>query len=211
MSCLLAVLCATLWLSTAPPIVVAADTSPAVTDTTGFAHQRPVALQRIVADDVSDTTVRRKAVVISEWYERRLTVHRYGSYAMLPLFLGEFLLGQQILTQKDGIFDGSRREPINASLRNTHRTVAYGLSALFAVNTTTGLWNLWDARHDGSSNARRTLHVLSMLGADAGFAFAGTMAAQRAVNGRPSDARAHRNIALASMGLSTVGVALMWF
>ena len=204
-------LCAALWSSAAPPIGAATDTNPVITDTTGFARQRPVALQRMITEDVSDSIVRRKAVVISAWYERRLTMHRYGSYAMLPLFLGEFLLGQQLLTQKDGLFDGTRREPISASLRNTHRTVAYGLGALFAVNTTTGLWNLWDARKDGSSNARRTLHVLSMLGADAGFAYAGSVAAQRAVNRRPSDARTHRNIALASMGLSTVGVALMWF
>jgi hypothetical protein len=73
-----------------------------------------------------------------------------------------------------------------------------GVGTLFVVNTTTGLWNLWEIRKDGGST-RRTLHVLSMLGADAGFVAVGIMGAN-AVEGNPADARAHRNVALASMG-----------
>jgi hypothetical protein len=213
LSCVLALLYATLWSPT--PTATLSDSTPfavdtLVADTVPFAERRPVALQRLVADGVSDTTGRRKAVDLSEWYERRLTIHRYGSYAMIPLFVGEYVLGQQLLNQKDGLYDGTRRVPIDASLRHNHRVVAFGLAGLFVVNSTTGLWNLWEARDDGSSSVRRTIHVLSMLGADAGFALAGSMA-QRAVDRRPSDARAHRNVALASMGLATAGVALMWF
>lgn len=129
---------------------------------------------------------------------------------MLPLFAGQYVLGQRLLSQKDGVYDGARRVPIDANLRNTHRTVAMGVGAVFLVNTTTGLWNLWDARGDGASSGRRTLHVLSMLTADAGFVTAGLMA-DKAVKRRPSDARAHRNVALASMGVATFGASLMWF
>lgn len=171
---------------------------------------RPVALQAWRAEAIDDTTGRRHAVEISDWYGRRLTVHRYGSYLMLPLFAAEVLLGRELLAQKDAVDDGTRREPVDEGLRNTHRAVAVSLGALFVVNTTTGLWNLWDIRHDGSSSTRRTLHVLSMLAADAGFAVAGSMA-DTAVDGNPTDARAHRNVALASMGLATLGVSLMWF
>ena len=129
---------------------------------------------------------------------------------MLPLFAGQYLLGQRLLSQKDGVFDGTRRVPIDANVRSTHRTVALGVATLFTVNTTTGLWNAWQARNDGSASRRRTLHMLSMLSADAGFVVTGLMAS-RAVERRPSDARAHRNVALASIGLATVGATLMWF
>ena len=171
---------------------------------------RPVALRAVINGEPADSVRRRAAVALSDWYLRRLTVHRYGSYLMLPLFASEYLLGQRLLAQKDGLYDGTRRVPIDKSLRQTHRVVASSVGALFAINSTTGLWNLWDARADGSTSRRRTLHVLSMPAADAGFAATGFMV-NRAVNQRPSDARAHRNVALASMGLATAGVTLMWF
>jgi len=175
---------------------------------------RPVALRPLPPRPVprlaiGDTTKRQKAVVLSEWYGRRLTIHRYGSYVMLPLFVAQYLLGQELLNQKEGVWDGTRREPIDENLRNAHQAVAIGVGALFVVNTTTGLWNLWEIRKDGGST-RRTLHVLSMLGADAGFVAVGIMGSN-AVEGNPADARAHRNVALASMGLATIGVSLMWF
>ena len=176
---------------------------------------RPVALRPMTprtpepTASQQDTTRRRKAVVLSDGYYRRLTIHRYGSYVMLPLFAAQVVLGQKLLTQKEGVWDGTRREPIDADLRSAHRAVAIGVGSLFVVNTTTGLWNLWEVRKDGGST-RRTLHVLSMLGADAGFVAVGIMGAN-AVDGNPDDARAHRNVALASIGLATVGVSLMWF
>ena len=216
LSCTIAMLCATMSWLTALPVRVPVDTVPAapiaeaITGAGGFTDVRPVALQRPSLAVTEDTTPRRRAVMLSDWYGRRLTLHRYGSYAMLPLFAGQYLLGQRLLSQKDGVFDGTRRVPIDANVRSTHRTVALGVATLFTVNTTTGLWNAWQARNDGSASRRRTLHMLSMLSADAGFVVTGLMAS-RAVERRPSDARAHRNVALASMGLATVGATLMWF
>lgn len=157
-----------------------------------------------------DTVPRRRAVLLSEGYFQRLTIHRYGSYVMLPLFATQYILGRKLLAQKDGVYDGTRRVPIDASLRSAHRTAAYGVATLFAVNTTTGLWNLWEARHDDSNSKRRNVHVLSMLGADAGFVATGLLA-RRAVDKRPADARTHRNVAIASVGLATFGATLMWF
>lgn len=212
MRCFLAMLCMATCSSALPAESTHPDTVPFTlrSDSSAVSGSGPFALRRIAPPGVDDTTRRRRAVTLSNWYLRRLTVHRYGSYAMLPLFAGEYLLGKQLLSQKDGVYDGTRRVPIDASLRDTHRIVAIGVGSLFAVNTTTGLWNLWDARHDGSSGGRRTLHVLSMLGADAGFVATGLMG-RNAVKRRPSDARAHRNVALASIGLATIGVTLMWF
>ena len=207
MSCAIALYCATLFWTADP---AALDTIAKQQEPTGrgpaieaVALQRPQLVQ-------PDTGVRRKAVVLSEWYSRRLTLHRYGSYVILPLFAGEYVLGAKLLKQKDGIYDGTRRVPIDAGLRNTHRNVAIGLGAVFAANTVTGLWNLWDARGDGSSSTRRTVHVLSMLAADAGFAAVGALG-KNATQHRPSDARTHRNLAFASMGVAAGSIALMWF
>ena len=227
MSCAIALFCAAVSWSTSLSVRSSVDTVPAsaIPDTGGVVVARPVALQRNMPTRnaltphgplphgplaFDDTTPRRRAIMLSDWYFRRLTLHRYGSYVMLPLFAGQYVLGRRLLSQKDGVYDGTRRVPIDATLRSNHRAVALGVGSLFAVNTTTGLWNLWEARNDGSTSRRRTMHVLSMLGADAGFVATGLMA-DRAVNRRPSDARAHRNVALASIGLATVGVALMWF
>lgn len=205
MFCSLALISSALFAPLEQPAAIVSDSNPIAVGVVS----RPVALTR--RDDTpQDTVRRRKAVVLSDWYARRLRIHRYGSYAMLPLFAGEFILGQKLLSQKDGVYDGTRRVPIDANLRRNHRSVAIGVGGLFALNTTTGLWNLWEARHDGSASKKRTLHVLSMLSADAGFALAGKMGST-AVHKRPSDARAHRNVALASIGLATFGTSLMWF
>lgn len=212
------VVCAlALWcIAAAAPLAATAERGPGtatVADTLTPSAQQvagPVRPTPLVAAPAQDTIRRPRAVVLSDWYGRRLTIHRYGSYVMLPLFATEYILGSRLLSQKEGVYDGTRRVPIDATLRRNHRAVAQGVGALFVVNTTTGLWNLWETRGDGSHSTRRTLHVLSMLGANAGFVVTGLKGA-RAVDRRPSDARAHRNIALASMGLATTGVALMWF
>lgn len=212
MACPLVAWCTTaLWvLSPGVPDVPGTNHDAAGGDTVPVVAAGPVISPAALAPMAVDTIPRRRAVSISDGYARRLTIHRYGSYAMLPLFAGQYVLGRKLLQQKDGVFDGTRRVPIDAGLRRTHRNVGIGVGTLFAVNTTTGLWNLWEARHDGSHSGRRTAHVLAMLGADAGFVVTG-MLASRAVEGRPSDARAHRNVALASMGLATIGATLMWF
>jgi hypothetical protein len=51
-----------------------------------------------VADDTLPRR-RKKAVEYSEWYNRRLTIHRWSSYTMLPLFAGNYVTGQQLLAK----------------------------------------------------------------------------------------------------------------
>jgi len=72
-----------------------ADTSPvAVPDSVAG----PVMESLISGVLAPDDTVRRrrKSVEVSEWYERRLRIHRYGSYAMYPLFALQAVAGNQI-------------------------------------------------------------------------------------------------------------------
>jgi hypothetical protein len=171
---------------------------------------RPHRAAAVVPRDTEPRGVRRpRAVEYSDAYGRRLTIHRWGSYVMLPLFATQYTLGSRLLDQKRDLFDGRRREPVSAGLRRTHAIAAGGVGALFVVNTVTGAWNLIEARRDPTGRGLRTTHALTMLAADAGFVATGLLGS-RATDRAPSDARTHRNTALASMGVATVGAGMMW-
>lgn len=133
----------------------------------------------------------------SDWYAKRLTVHRVASYAMLPLFGVEYALGQKLL-------DNS-----TSGTRNQHSLAAGAVATLFGINTLTGVWNWWDARNDPNGRTRRTVHTILMLAADAGFVATGALA--ESASNSHDKALTHRNVALGSMGIATAGTALMWF
>lgn len=152
----------------------------------------------------SDTLPRRRrAVEYSEWYGRRLTIHRWASYAVIPLFVAQYSLGEKLMEQRKG-----ERADDGGDTRDLHSIAAGGVAGLFGVNTLTGLWNLWDARHDPDGRARRTTHVVTMLAADAGFVATGILAGEAEDGG--GNAQAHKNVAIASMGVATLGTVAMW-
>jgi len=158
-----------------------------------------LAQQVSTASDTPSTRRRVRAIQYSDAYNTRLTIHRLGSYAMLPLFAGEYYLGDRLLngTNPPGW------------VKNTHVGVAGALGVLFTVNTVTGAWNLWDSRQDPAGRTRRYVHAGLMAAADAGFLWAGAIGGDA---GHGTDGgRHHRNVALGSIAVSTVGTALMWF
>lgn len=150
----------------------------------------------------ADTGERRpRAVEYSDAYYTRLTIHRYGSYAMLPLFAVEYALGQRILSgQQTGDF-------ASPGTVDAHRVVAGTIGVLFAVNTVTGVWNLIEARKDPVGRTRRNIHALGMLLADAGFLYTASLAGD-AHEGE--NVTSHRNAAIASIGVATVSGVMMW-
>lgn len=155
-----------------------------------------------------DTVVRKKrprAIEYSDAYYTRLRIHQIASYAELPMMGAEWILGQRLIDQ--------RRTGIESDgLKAAHTTVALGLGALFTINTVTGGWNLWESRHDPNGRTLRIIHSVAMLGADAGFAWAGASAPdddEGQVQGQ-FDASHHRNIAISSIALATAGTVMMW-
>jgi hypothetical protein len=153
----------------------------------------------------SDSIRRRprpRAIEYSDWYGRRLTIHKIGSYVMLPLFGTEYYLGERLIQGK-----------ASGNERSLHAGVASAIGVVFGVNTVTGVWNLWDSRHDPSDRTKRIVHSVLMLGADAGFALAAASAEGEDDGERreSDDNSTHKTIALTSIGISTVGTALMWF
>ena len=157
-----------------------------------------LAVGAIAPDDTVQR--RRKSVEVSEWYERRLRLHRYGSYTIYPLFALQAVAGNQI-------FPDPQNAPTWA--RNSHRSGASALSGVFTLNTVTGLWNLWDSRHDPEGRTRRIIHSALFIVADAGFAYAGSIGREGREDGE--DRSRHRTVALSSMGVSTLGWVIMLF
>ncbi len=145
---------------------------------------------------------RRHAVEVSEGYAIRLKIHQIGAFAELPLFAGEYILGQKLLNDERTIGRPPR------SLRNGHRLVATGLGVLFAVNTVTGVWNLLETRHQPAGRTLRTLHAIGMLVADAGFFYTSSLA--HAARRTDAGAINHRNAAIASISVATASTLMMW-
>ena len=156
-----------------------------------------LAVGAIAPDDTVQR--RRKSVEVSEWYERRLRLHRYGSYTIYPLFALQAVAGNQI-------FPDPQNAP--AWARNSHRSGASALSGVFTLNTVTGLWNLWDSRSVPQGRARRTAHALLMLASDAGFTYAGVRLSEQAETS-VDKRREHRMWAYGSMATALAGVGMM--
>ena len=178
----------------APPVpVVAPVPIPAALLPTGVGFGAgPLALQ--------DTTKRKRttAVEYSSFYNTRLTIHQVLSWTMLPLFALQYASGNQILEYGDAAPDWAK---------DVHGPTAAALAGVFAVNTITGAWNLWDSRKDPAGRTRRYVHSALMFIADAGFVYTGSLADE--AESDPEAREQHRNVAIASMGVATASWLMM--
>ncbi|MGZ8494100.1 MAG: hypothetical protein ACXWZS_17990 [Gemmatirosa sp.] len=195
---------APLWLAAAAAALTADSTRPVAPTPLVFPAPAAVTTRAVPAD-----TGRPRAVQVSEGYETRLRLHRWGSYAILPLFAGQYVLGSRLLNQKEDQLAGRRNQPIDPDLRRNHAIVAGAVGVVFVANTVTGVWNLVESRGVADGRTRRLVHALAMLGAEAGFVATGVLGA-RATDGTIDDARTHRNVALGSVAVSTASVVSMW-
>lgn len=142
---------------------------------------------------------RPKVIQVSDWYSRRLTIHRYVAYATVPVFALQWAAGDRLFKHGDAA-------PTWA--KTMHRAGATTLAAMFTVNTVTGAWNWWDSRSANEGRVLRTIHALTMLGADAAFTYAGAKLSNEAETS--DDKRTlHKEVALSAMGLTVAsGLAM---
>jgi hypothetical protein len=140
------------------------------------------------------------AVEHSDAYLMRAKIHRYASYATLPLFATELALGASI-------YNGDR-----GWKKGAHGVVGAAIVGLFGVNTVTGVWNLFGEGWSDKGRGLRLVHGLLMLAADAGFV-ATSMSTPSEHRGFTfqADRNTHRNLALTSIGLGTTGYLVMLF
>ncbi|HET7024451.1 MAG TPA: hypothetical protein VFI39_04535 [Gemmatimonadales bacterium] len=157
-----------------------------------------------LAPEWADAAQRPRAIVYSDLYYTRLKIHKIASYATLPLFIGEFIVGEQLY------HNGPTGDQ---SLLGLHKALATGVDGLFVINTVTGAWNLWDSRHDPEGRTRRWIHSALMIASDIGFVATGALAPNhRTYANGTSDAGAHQTVAIASMSaaLGSYLMMLLW-
>jgi hypothetical protein len=133
----------------------------------------------------------------SQGYKTRLKIHKIGSFAMLPLFATELILGQSIYNEA------------SSGKKDAHVAVGVAIGTLFGVNTVTGVWNLLESRKDPNGRKRRVIHSILMLAADAGFATTAALAPDSEHGGGDDSRGAHRAAAITSISLGTAGYLMM--
>jgi hypothetical protein len=148
--------------------------------------------------DSAQPRPRPHAVVLSDWYYRRLLIHRWGSYLELPLFAAQYALGNRLLSDP------------STSLKHEHLAVAGTIGALFVVNTTTGMWNLLDAWPPPEKRSLVLTHMALMLSSEAGFAITGVLGRRTDRLFTQANKNTHRAAALTSIGLAATGTTIMW-
>jgi hypothetical protein len=132
----------------------------------------------------------------SQAYYRRLTIHRIGSYAMLPLFAAQVYVGSRLYSGNGGDW-----------AEDAHPMIAAGIGALFASNTITGAMNLWEGRKDPQDRRRKVTHAILMMTADAGFLATAILGSEAEDTGQGR--ATHRAVAISSMAVATTGWLLM--
>lgn len=144
------------------------------------------------------------AVQHSDAYQTRAKIHKYASYATLPLFAGELALGQSLFNSSTN--DGGKR--------GLHAAVGAGIIGLFGLNTVTGAWNMFgEGWKDKDGRTLRLVHGLLMMAADAGFVATWATAPggrERASSNFDHNKSVHRDVAIASIGVGTAGYLLMF-
>lgn len=202
-----------------PGVLTARREAAAVSRAPGVARSAPLAGRREPLYDWSvvpaDTpTALPPLIDYPASYGTRVTIHKVASYAIIPLFAAQYYTGVQLM---------NKGESAPTWMRRAHGPLALGVGALFAVNTVTGVWNLWDARKDPEGRAWRTAHGLLMLVADAGFVATGLTApsseealVRRGVidpgatgGGGRGNRVLHRQLAIGSMAVALVSYVMM--
>lgn len=196
-----------------PPVALAvdtiADTPPAraLAQPVGLtlARRPPLVMTGLgILDSSPQDTVRKpraKAYTYSDNYYWRLKWHKRLSWAMLPLFAASYFSGSELLQASD-----ESREAASWA-QTMHGPAATGSAILFSANTITGGMNLWEGRKDPNGRTRRIVHSTLFIAASAGFVYTGVLAndAEESHDKRLQ----HRNVAIASMSVSTLSWLIM--
>ena len=175
---------------------------PSVGQSAGSPESADTSAKAPILFPLDTPRVRRHAVEVSDWYSRRLTVHRYVAYATIPVFALQWAAGDQLYRK-------SSDAPTWA--KTMHRVGATSLAGMFTVNTVTGAWNWWETRGQAPGRLLRTVHALTMLSADAAFTYAGAKLSNDAET-NADKRREHRTVALSAMGVTVAsGLAMKLF
>jgi hypothetical protein len=142
------------------------------------------------------------AIEYSDAHYTRAKIHKYASWATLPVMATEIVLGEKLYNDPNSI---------NSSSRGVHGAVGSALIGLFGLQSVTGVWNLVDASA-APGHKKRLIHGLLMLAAEGGFVASAVTApghSRNALINFDANKATHRDIAYVSMGVGTAGYLLM--
>jgi len=160
----------------------------------------------LVLNVAQDQPARRPVPVeYSDFYKTRAKIHKYASFATLPLFVANYFVGQDLYNH-----------PGDESKKGLHDGLVASTAVVFGMNTVTGVWNLWEGRKDPNHRTKRMTHGILMIIADVGFMATAALAPdyENEHGGVPTTsggASTHRTVALTSMGIATVSYLIMLF
>jgi hypothetical protein len=196
-------LAALMLLTLAPTRAVAQDVIQidqlTASSATPIADSLAVEAARLAADPQGTRPV---AIDYSDAHLTRAKIHRYVSWAALPLMATEFVLGEKLYNDPNSDNSGSR---------GVHGAVGAGLIGVFGVQSVTGVWNLVES-NQAPGRTKRLVHGLMMLAAEGGFVAAAATAPGHGRTGFATfdaDKATHRDIAIVSLGVGTAGYLLM--
>ena len=181
------------------------DVWPSCGEEGGRAAPAPLLGSPSLRFDQDPQPVHAAAIEHSDAYQTRAKIHKYASFATLPLFGIELALGQSLYNN-----------PETGAKKGVHAAVGAGIVGLFGVNTVTGAWNLFgEGWKDTDGRTLRVIHGLLMMAADVGFlateASGPNSGSTRQALTFETSKVTHRNIAIASMSVATAGYLMMLF
>jgi hypothetical protein len=140
----------------------------------------------------------------SHGYFVRRKIHKYVSYATMPLIVSQAIVGQKLNDETDNE---------SGSLRSAHSGLTAGLGIVFGAESVTGIWNMLEARKNHVRSKKHLIHGILMLAADAGFVATAALAPgheeEERLTGRSNRASTHRAVGYASLGIATAGYVYM--
>ena len=143
------------------------------------------------------------AVEYTDAYRMRAKIHKAASFATIPLFGTELVLGQSLY---NGYPNGR-----DSAKKGAHIAVGTGIIGLYGVQAVTGFMNLMEARKDPHQRKLRLAHSILMLASGGGFAITPLTAPGGGFRTAPSAPQLHRALAIGSIGVGTAGYLLMLF
>jgi len=155
----------------------------------------------LVAADSQSPAPRRIAFEYSDGYKTRAKIHKYASFATLPLFASELALGQSIYNNP------------SEGKKGAHVAVGTAIVGLYGVQAVTGIWNLMEAKKDPHRSKTRLVHSILMLASGAGFAITPMVAPgeHERFESTGGNRSLHRNVAITSIAIGTAGYLTMLF
>jgi hypothetical protein len=150
--------------------------------------------QAASTDQTPAATPRPKAFEYSHAYTTRRKIHFIASFATIPLFVTEAILGGNLYEGTSG-----------GSTKSVHSAAAVGIEVLVGINTVTGVWNMWESRKDPNAGKKRFIHGFLMLASGVGFVATGLLAP----GDDGGDRSTHRNVAITSMAVATASYFMM--